>query len=69
MKILINQGIKFSLGCSVERASLISSVVKLNLKDQLSLKEESLEADVVLVAVGRSPNTENLGLKLKASIY
>ena len=62
MKILINQGIKFRLGCSVERASLIGSVVKLNLKDQLSLKEESLEADVVLVAVGRSPNTENLGL-------
>ncbi len=62
MKILVNQGIIFKLGCSVEGASLKGDFVQLNLKDQSSLKEESLEADVVLVAVGRSPCTENLGL-------
>ena len=62
MKILVNQGIKFKLGCSVERASVKGDVVTLNLKDQSSLKEESLEADVVLVAVGRSPCTDDLGL-------
>ena len=62
MKILVNQGIKFRLGWSVEKTSINGDVVDLQIKEQLNSNEEKLQADAVLVAVGREPNTQNLGL-------
>ena len=62
MKILVHQGIKFRLGWSVEKASVNGNVVNLQIKEQSNSNEENIEADAVLVAVGREPNTQNLGL-------
>ncbi len=62
MKILINQGVKFRLGCSVEKASVNGNFVNLQLKDQSNLKQEDIESEIVLVSIGREPNTDNLGL-------
>ena len=51
MKILVNQGIKFRLGWSVEKTSINGDVVDLQIKEQLNSNEENLQADAVLVAV------------------
>lgn len=63
-KILAKQGMKFKLGTKVTGAkrsgsSIIVSVE--NAKDPS--KKEELEADVLLVCVGRRPYTHNLGLE------
>ena len=63
MKILQKQGIKFKLGHSVETAKTVNDKVKLTIKDVINGNIEKLESDVVLVAVGRKPNTNGLGLK------
>ena len=63
MKILQKQGIKFKLGHSVETAKTVNNKVKLTIKDVINGNIEKLESDVVLVAVGRKPNTNGLGLK------
>ena len=63
MKILQKQGIKFKLGHSVETAKTDNDKVKLTIKDVINGSIEKLESDVVLVAVGRKPNTNGLGLK------
>jgi len=63
MKILQKQGIKFKLGHSVETAKTDNDKVKLTIKDVINGNIEKLESDVVLVAVGRKPNTNGLGLK------
>ena len=61
-KILLQQGLKFKLEHSVEKTSLIKDKVHVEIKDLKTSKTEILEADIVLVAVGRRPNTDNLGL-------
>ena len=63
MKILQKQGIKFKLGHSVETAKTDNDKVKLTIKDVINGNIEKLESNVVLVAVGRKPNTNGLGLK------
>ena len=63
MKILQKQGIKFKLGHSVETAKTDNDKVKLTIKDVINGNIKKLESDVVLVAVGRKPNTNGLGLK------
>ena len=63
MKILQKQGIKFKLGHSVETAKTVNDKVKLTIKDVINGNIKKLESDVVLVAVGRKPNTNGLGLK------
>ncbi|MGM0585360.1 MAG: dihydrolipoyl dehydrogenase [Pseudomonadota bacterium] len=60
-KILKKQGLKFTLGAavsSVEKGDRLTVSYKLRKNDQ----EKSLEADVVLVATGRKPYTDGLGL-------
>ena len=47
MKILVNQGIKFRLGWSVEKTSINGDVVDLQIKEQLNSNEENLQADAV----------------------
>ena len=61
-KILLQQGLKFKLEHSVEKTSLIKDKVHVEIKDLKTSKTDILVADIVLVAVGRRPNTDNLGL-------
>lgn len=61
-KILEKQGFEFRLGTKVTGADAKGKKVKLTTEPAAGGKGESLEADVVLVAVGRKPYTEGLGL-------
>jgi dihydrolipoamide dehydrogenase len=56
------QGIKFRLGSKVTGVDGKGRVLKASLEPAAGGKAEVLEADVVLVSVGRVPYTEGLGL-------
>ena len=62
LRILKKQGISFVMGAAVQSASKSKSVgtVKYKLNKDDSLHE--LEGDTILVATGRRPNTNSLGL-------
>jgi dihydrolipoamide dehydrogenase len=62
-KILKKQGINFKTSTKVVNGDTSSEKVKLNLDAAKGGKEESLDADVVLVAIGRRPYTGGLGLE------
>ncbi|HLI10463.1 MAG TPA: dihydrolipoyl dehydrogenase [Alphaproteobacteria bacterium] len=62
-RLLERQGFKFRLSTKVTAAKEESAGVKLTLEPAAGGKAESLEADVVLVAIGRRPYTEGLGLE------
>ncbi|MBA8667515.1 dihydrolipoyl dehydrogenase [Holosporaceae bacterium 'Namur'] len=62
-KILDKQGIKFKLSTKVLLAKNDGNSVKLELESVTDGKKENLEADIVLVSVGRKPFTANLGLE------
>jgi dihydrolipoamide dehydrogenase len=57
LKIFKRQGLEFQLGSKVTKAELMQGLVRVECEG-----EDSLQADRVLVAVGRQPNTGNLGL-------
>ncbi|MDA9148784.1 FAD-dependent oxidoreductase, partial [Alphaproteobacteria bacterium] len=57
------QGITFKLNHAVESAQINDKAVLLSVKDVVTGSIKKLEADVVLVAVGRKPNTDGLGLE------
>ncbi|WP_158918129.1 dihydrolipoyl dehydrogenase [Caulobacter sp. S45] len=59
---LTKQGVKFHLGMKVTGATTSDTGVKLTVEPKAGGPAETLEADVVLLAVGRRPFTENLGL-------
>jgi dihydrolipoyl dehydrogenase len=61
-RVLEKQGIAFKLGTKVVKADTKGRNVKLTLEPAEGGKSETLECDVVLVAVGRVPNTQGLGL-------
>ena len=61
-KILMKQGIKFKLNSKVESVKKQNNLVLVKYKDNKSAKEEIIEADKVLVSVGRKPYTEGLNL-------
>jgi dihydrolipoamide dehydrogenase len=61
-RVLEKQGLAFKLGTTVVKADTKGKSVKLDLKPADGGKSETLECDVVLVAVGRIPNTKGLGL-------
>ena len=61
-KILEKQGIKFSLGTKVVKATSKSNRVDLILTPAEGGGEITVSADKVLVSVGRKPFTDNLGL-------
>ena len=63
MKILEKQGLNFKLGHAVESTKIVEDKVILSIRDVAKENIEEIEADVVLVAVGRKPNTNGLGLK------
>ena len=58
-KLLQKQGLKFHLGTGVESAEKTKTGIKL--KATKGDKSMELEAEKVLVAVGRKPNTDGLG--------
>jgi len=62
-KSLQNQGIKFIMESKVVSAEKTGSIYKVNIESVKTSAKQTLEADVVLVAVGRRPYTKNLGLE------
>lgn len=62
LQILKKQGIEFFLGAKVTSAIIDAKGIKLSFEQ--AQKVHSIEADVVLVAVGRKPYTLNLGLNV-----
>lgn len=61
-KALTKQGFKFKLGMKVTGAAKTDQGVTLTVEPKAGGEAQSIEADVVLVAVGRRPFTEKLGL-------
>ncbi|KAI9762735.1 MAG: dihydrolipoamide dehydrogenase precursor [Geoglossum simile] len=62
-KILQKQGIKFKLNTKVLGGEVSSQNINLKVEAAKGGKEETLDADVVLVAIGRRPYTVDLGLE------
>ena len=61
-RILRRQGFEFKLGTKVTEAKKNGKSIELTLEPAAGGEAESLSCDVVLVAVGRRPFTEGLGL-------
>ncbi|KAF2115477.1 hypothetical protein BDV96DRAFT_575552 [Lophiotrema nucula] len=62
-KLLTKQGMKFKLNTKVTAGDDSGASVKVNVEAAKGGKEEVLDADVVLVAIGRRPYTSGLGLE------
>jgi len=60
---LKKQGLKFILGAAVQKVETLKSKAKVHYKLRKNDSEAVLEADVVLVATGRRPFTQGLGLE------
>lgn len=61
-KMLQKQGFKFKLNTKVVAGQREGDIVKIKVDSAKGGKEEELEADVVLVAIGRRPVTKGLNL-------
>jgi pyruvate/2-oxoglutarate dehydrogenase complex dihydrolipoamide dehydrogenase (E3) component len=61
-KILKKQGLIFKLNTKVMAGEVSEQGIKVNVEAAKGGKAESLDADVVLVAIGRRPYTAGLGL-------
>jgi len=61
-RILGKQGLVFKLGAKVTKVDSKGKAVKLTVEPVDGGKAEEIECDVVLVAIGRVPNTKGLGL-------
>ena len=62
-RILERQGFAFKLGAKVTAIDSSGATLKVKIEPAAGGAAETLEADVVLVAIGRAPHTEGLGLK------
>ena len=62
-KIFKKQGFEFKLSTKVTKAERKGDTVTLTVEPAKGGTSETLEADVVLVSIGRRPNTEGLGLE------
>jgi dihydrolipoamide dehydrogenase len=62
-RILEKQGVKFHLGHKVASVSRTASGAKATIEPAKGGEAQNLEADIVLVAIGRRPFTEGLGLE------
>src|SRR5512142_1723175 len=62
-RILEKQGFAFKLGAKVTCVDTSGKTLSAQVEPAAGGKAETLEADVVLVAIGRVPYTEGLGLK------
>ncbi|MEK7343859.1 MAG: dihydrolipoyl dehydrogenase [Pseudomonadota bacterium] len=61
-KVFKKQGFEYKLGTKVTSAEVVGEGVKLTVEPAAGGEAETIEADVVLVSIGRRPNTEGLGL-------
>ncbi len=61
-KTLEKQGFEFKLGTKVTKAETKGKGVTLTLEPAKGGKAETLKADIALVAIGRKPHTDKLGL-------
>ncbi len=61
-KIFRKQGIEFKLGTKVTGVTVKGKTATLTLEPAAGGDEETMEADCVLVSIGRKPNTDGLGL-------
>src|SRR3546814_17352109 len=61
-RILSRQGMSFRLATKVTGAEVLKSKVKLTVEPATGGEDETVDCDVVLVAIGRRPCTESLGL-------
>jgi len=68
LKILSKQGINFKLDCKVTGVNLVKDKAVVDITNNKTSKRERIEADKVLMAVGRKPNIGEdiikLGIKL-----
>jgi dihydrolipoamide dehydrogenase len=62
-RLLEKQGFAFKLGAKVTGVDISGKTLLAQIEPAAGGKSETLEADVVLVAIGRVPYTEGLGLK------
>jgi dihydrolipoamide dehydrogenase len=62
-RILEKQGIKFRLSSKVINVKKDKKGAIVEVESIATAVKESISADVVLVAIGRTPNTQNLGLE------
>ncbi len=62
-RILKKQGIEFKLSSKVTGAEKLKTKVKLTVEPAAGGDAETIDADVVLVAIGRRPHTVGLGLE------
>jgi dihydrolipoamide dehydrogenase len=62
-RILEKQGMKFRLGSKVTGVDASGKQLKISVEPAAGGKAETVDADVALVAIGRVPFTEGLGLK------
>lgn len=62
-RILEKQGVTFKLGAKVTGVDASGNMLKAQIEPAAGGKAETIEADVVLVAIGRTPYIEGLGLK------
>ncbi|MBF0394865.1 MAG: dihydrolipoyl dehydrogenase [Alphaproteobacteria bacterium] len=62
-RILEKQGLAFKLGHKVSGATLAEGGVSLTVEPAAGGPAEQIDADVVLVAIGRRPHVEGLGLE------
>jgi dihydrolipoamide dehydrogenase len=61
-KIFKKQGFEFKLSTKVTKAERKGDTVTLTVEPAAGGSSETIEADVVLVSIGRRPNTDGLGL-------
>ncbi|KAG5459033.1 MAG: Dihydrolipoyl dehydrogenase mitochondrial precursor [Olpidium bornovanus] len=62
-KILSKQGLEFRLSTKVLGTEKVNGKVQVHVEPATGGQKETLEADVVLLSVGRRPYTEGLGLE------
>ncbi|SNS81264.1 dihydrolipoyl dehydrogenase [Antarctobacter heliothermus] len=62
LKILKKQGMEFTLGAAVSKVETLKTKAKVTYKLRKDDSEHTVDADVVLVATGRKPYTDGLGL-------
>lgn len=62
-RMLTKQGVKFKMSSKVTAVKKDKKSVTLTVEPAAGGEAEEIKADVVLVAIGRRPYTENLGLK------
>ena len=62
-KLLTKQGLSFTLGAAVQKVDATKTKAKVTYKLRKDDSEAVVDADVVLVATGRKPYTDGLGLE------